>query len=67
MKKNNINLLTTGMAVVLFIFGLLAMWFGKIDVWAMVAISIVSIALITFKNDGLKKFIYAYLKIKKDE
>lgn len=63
MKKKTIDLITTIMAMVLFTFGLAAFWFDKFDWMALVGISVVSIFLILFKNDGLKKLVYGIFKI----
>lgn len=63
MKKKTIDILTTFMAVALFLFGFAAFWVEKFDWIALVGISVVSIFLILFKNDGLKKLVYGIFKV----
>ena len=64
MKKKTVDLLTTSVAIVLFIFALAAFWFEKMDGIMVVLIAVISVGLITFKNDKLEAFIDKILKLK---
>jgi len=65
MKKKTIDILTTALAVILFLFALAAFWFDKMDGIMLVVASVVAIGLITFKNDKLESFIDKILNLKK--
>ncbi len=62
MKKKTIDLLTTIIAVVLFAFSLSAYWFDKMDGVTLISISVVSVALIVFKNEKFEDFVNKILK-----
>jgi hypothetical protein len=63
MKKKTIDLVSTLIAVVLFIFALTAFWFEKMDGIMVVLVAIISVGLVTFKNDKLEGFIDKLLSI----
>ena len=52
------------MAIVLFLFGLAAFWFEKMNGTMLVTVAVISIALVVFKNAVLKDVIYKLLKLK---
>lgn len=62
MKKKTIDLLTTLIAVVLFAFSLATYWFDKMDGVTLISISVVSVALIVFKNEKFEDFVNKILK-----
>lgn len=65
MKKKTIDLLTTLMAGILFIFSLVAFWFDKMDGLMVILITVISVGLIVFKNAKLEAFIDKILNLKK--
>lgn len=65
MKKKTIDILTTLLAVILFVFGMVAFWFDKMEGLMMVMVVVVAIGLISFKNEKLEMFINKIISLKK--
>lgn len=65
MKKKTIDLLTTLVAILLFCFSLVAFWFDKMDGIMVIIVSVISVALIAFKNEKLENFINKIIDWKK--
>lgn len=65
MKKKTIDLLTTLVALVLFVFALAAFWFDKMDGIMIIIVTALVVGLIAFKNDKLESFIDKILNLKK--
>lgn len=57
MKTKTIDIITTVMAAILFIFDLVLVWADKADLKMFLAILVVSIVLTVFKNEKLTKLI----------
>lgn len=66
MKKATINKITNAFAIALFLFGLAASWFDKMDDIMLLPIVAFCVAAVAFKNESLKKLLFAILKIKQD-
>jgi len=62
MKKKTIDILSTLIACLLFAFSLSAYWFDKMDGITLISISVVSVALIVFKNEKFEAFVNKILK-----
>ena len=65
MKKKTIDLLTTLIALALFVFALAAVWFDKIDAIMLLVFVPLAVGLIAFKNEKLEAFIDKILNLKK--
>ena len=65
MKKKTIDILTTALAVILFLFALAAFWFDKMDGLMVVLVTVISVGLISFKNEKLENFINKIISLKK--
>lgn len=69
MKKKTRNIISNIIAIVLFAFGMLSAWVGKMEYKMLILFAIVSVGLILYKNDGLKEVfigVVNFVKPKKD-